>query len=613
MTRTALASALAVLLLGIGVAAASAAPPPNDSFSAAAWLPVGGEISASNVEATAEAQEADTAGVAKAPECARLDAGAECASSVWFRLEPPVGGEYTIETCDLGTEVDSAIGVFTGADLGSAVEVAGNDDADDCPGGLGRNGSRVTFAATAGTVYRVAVGGMHADQGSFYLRAYPGEARPRPEPDTSIRREGSSFIQGLFRTGLRAGVVSGPRHSASFALFSGAPGASFECALDGAAFSPCASPVSLAGLAAGSSHVFAARAVDAGLVDPTPVIQRFTIDLEPPETSLVAGPPATTAAQALNWEVASSERNAGRYGFLCSIDGAVLDECSRSFGETSICRGTHSFQAAAIDAAGNVDPSPVSGRVEVTSGVACGAPTVGEPIARNVTPTSAEISADYFNEGPRGTVRIEYGTSAAYDMSLPPATALSIGSTTAIGVLRFLEPATVYHYRVTISTPAGTVSSPDRTLTTSPPTGTVPKIALGAPLVAPYTAVAPATIDPQGTEATGYELRIRKAGSSDGIGAAIGSAEIPAGAGPRQVRIEVVDLEPCTTYRYRVVAFHRGGDENEAASAEAELTTPPISGPGPGKAKPSLPVQALGKGKAKGLLRCGGGARREKR
>jgi hypothetical protein len=590
-------AAATLIFFVFGLSAAQAAPPINDDFSSAVPLAVGEEISSSNLEATAEPGEPDTAEAAKHVECAALSGGSDCASSVWYVFAPAVAGQYTIETCDLGTDLDPAIGVFTGAALGVAAEIAGSDDASDCAGGLRENGSRVTFAAEPGTTYRVAVVGFHGDQGSFYLRAYAGGPRQRPEPDTGIEREESSFVENLLPTSLRAGVVSGPRHSAAFALVSSEPGAPYECALDGEAFSPCASPISYSGLEAGSAHVFAARAVVPGVADPTPAVQRFSIDSTPPETSLISGPQGDTANPSAVWQVASSERNPGRYGYLCAIDGAVMDECTRTFGETFLCRGTHTFRSAAVDSAGNLDPSPVSGQITLTSGPACAPPTLGEIAARNVSPTSAEVAVAYQNQGPRGAIRFEYGTTAAYGSSLRPQTALSSGAGFAVGVLRFLAPGTTYHYRVTISTPLGTTASTDRTLTTSPLTGTLPSVLVGEPSVVEHAAAIPVTIDPQGVD-THYEMRISKSGSTEV--ATIGNGEVPAAASAQPGRIEVVDLDPCTTYRYRIVASHRGSDENEVAGPEGTFTTPG------GRSRPSLPVNASEKAKAKGLSRCGG-------
>ena len=91
-------------------------------------------------------------------------------------------------------------------------------------------------------------------------------------------------------------------------------------------------------------------------------------------------------------------------------------------------------------------------------------------------------------------------------------------------------------------------------------------------------------------------MRISRA-DQPGESAAIGGGSIPAGAGARSLRIEVVDLDPCATYRYRVAALQQDEDENQVISPAETFTTPGAAG-----TKPSLPVQA--RGKAKGLFKC---------
>lgn len=77
-------------------------------------------------------------------------------------------------------------------------------------------------------------------------------------------------------------IVAGPQGavssaSATFEFASTETGSTFECSIDGGAYSPCSSPVTYGGLADGE-HVFAVRATDpAGNVDPTPAERRWTI------------------------------------------------------------------------------------------------------------------------------------------------------------------------------------------------------------------------------------------------------------------------------------------------------------------------------------------------
>ncbi|MGH3086943.1 MAG: hypothetical protein ACRDSJ_06440, partial [Rubrobacteraceae bacterium] len=76
-------------------------------------------------------------------------------------------------------------------------------------------------------------------------------------------------------------ITSGPpaktkKTTASFS-FASEPGATFQCSLDGSAFTACASPKTFTGLSR-KKHTFRVRAVDAaGNADPTPASRSWTV------------------------------------------------------------------------------------------------------------------------------------------------------------------------------------------------------------------------------------------------------------------------------------------------------------------------------------------------
>jgi hypothetical protein len=469
--------------------------------------------------------------------------------------------------------VDSVLAVYSGATIGSLVAIGSNDDA--CAGGYGGHGSRVSFAALAGTQYHVRVAGYRGDMGSFYVRAYSGPAQTRPEPDTGIERS-NSLAEQIATDGNGFGVLSGPRHTASFPLYSSKPDASFECALDGAAFAACSSPASYAGLAPGSSHVFQARASSGGATDPTPLIERFTIDTAAPETALVSGPQGDTASQTAKWIVSNSVRNNSSGGFICGLDSARFGGCSADSEFEDLCQGPHTFDSAAWSRGANLDPTPVTAQINVTSGPLCTAPTLGEPTATGIRATRAGVDFPYEDKGAGGTLHIDYGTTTAYgsterDRAVGPTPA---GDTNSF-LLRYLTPNTTYHYRVTLTTPFGTASSPDQTLTTLAAEAPLPVVENGSLTVADFAARIAGTIDAGGLEAY-FGARIAVNGPvTAGSPFFEGRPVIPStAAGPQPIGVQVVDLEPGTTYRYRLAVEQSGAKGNEVLGPEGTFTTP---------------------------------------
>lgn len=123
--------------------------PPNDDFEASD--PLGGssgQVSGTSVGATKQSGEPNHAG---------LSGG----TSVWYRWTAPSSGTVSLSTS--GSNFDTILAVYTGGVISSLSPVASNDDAS---GGLT---SAVSFAATAGVTYQIAVDGYSAASGSVVL------------------------------------------------------------------------------------------------------------------------------------------------------------------------------------------------------------------------------------------------------------------------------------------------------------------------------------------------------------------------------------------------------------------------------------------------------------
>src|SRR5207237_415554 len=134
----------------------------------------------------------------------------------------------------------------------------------------------------------------------------------------------------------------------------------FQCSLDGAAFTVCASPKSYTGLTAGW-HVFRVRAVDrAGNVDASPETAYWYVnvatDTTPPETTITAQPSALTSPTGATFTF-SSEAGAK---FACKLDAAGYTSCNSPTGLSGLKDGSHTFSVRATDAAGNTDQTAAS-------------------------------------------------------------------------------------------------------------------------------------------------------------------------------------------------------------------------------------------------------------
>jgi hypothetical protein len=134
----------------------SPTPPPNDNFANAQNLSgCAGTVTGSTFGATSEAGEPSH----YPTDSSSLSPG----HTIWYQWQAPASASATITTA--GSDFDTILAVYTGSSLGSLTRIGFNDDV--------QNGviitSSVTFDATAGTTYMIAVDGWAGDSGTVKL------------------------------------------------------------------------------------------------------------------------------------------------------------------------------------------------------------------------------------------------------------------------------------------------------------------------------------------------------------------------------------------------------------------------------------------------------------
>ncbi len=147
--RIANASSVAVEVT-VGVLAVLV-PPANDALADAILVSgLSGTINGTNVNATAEPAE---------PIHWNLSG---TASSVWYRWTAPATGLASIDT--VGSSFDTVLAVYTGSTFVNLARLTQDDDRG------GNRTSLVSFSATAGTIYYLAIGGASSSaRGTFRL------------------------------------------------------------------------------------------------------------------------------------------------------------------------------------------------------------------------------------------------------------------------------------------------------------------------------------------------------------------------------------------------------------------------------------------------------------
>jgi hypothetical protein len=157
-------------------------------------------------------------------------------------------------------------------------------------------------------------------------------------------------------------ILSGPTGVISvtgvtFTFTSTETSSTFQCRLNTGSFVSCTSPHTISGLVNGS-QTFEVRAIDGvGNVDPTPATQSWTVDTQPPETTITGDPAdGSTTGPSVTFNFTSSETGST---FECSLDAGPFLTCT-SPQVLSLSNGSHTFSVRAIDAVNNIDPTPAT-------------------------------------------------------------------------------------------------------------------------------------------------------------------------------------------------------------------------------------------------------------
>jgi alpha-tubulin suppressor-like RCC1 family protein len=136
--------------------------------------------------------------------------------------------------------------------------------------------------------------------------------------------------------------------------FAGTGIVSYECDLDAAGFTSCASPKTYAGLASGN-HTFRVRGTNAAGTVSSPASYSWMIDNAPPATPVItANVNTTTVLTSATFNFSSTDAGSGVASYQCSSDASAFANCSSPITRNGLTAGSHSLQVKATDNAGNV-------------------------------------------------------------------------------------------------------------------------------------------------------------------------------------------------------------------------------------------------------------------
>ena len=293
--------------------------------------------------------------------------------------------------------------------------------------------------------------------GTYELRLTASAGNARADLGTFCRPQACSGgwedVEFVVRPAASVAVTGAPpalsnQRSATFSFepVGTVPPGRFECAVDGSAFTPCASPVTAGGLADGE-HVFAVRYHPDG-EDPGPAVERrWTVDTTLPAVIFDAAPSGEGNGRTADIAFHSTERDGAV--FRCSLDGGLPFDCSSPHRLADLAPGPHTFTVETIDRAGNVSPPVVASwsvAAPQTQTLACAAPasdTAGFGVIRLVARAAGACFVDETVGG--RPAKVSRGEVTLNGIRLTPAagTRIIVAQRVGGGTVRTDGPVTV--------------------------------------------------------------------------------------------------------------------------------------------------------------------------
>ncbi|MGH2959836.1 MAG: hypothetical protein ACRDKE_09540 [Solirubrobacterales bacterium] len=246
----------------------------------------------------------------------------------------------------------------------------------------------------------------------------------------------------------------------------------FECSLNGVAYSACTSPRAYTNLNDGS-HTFCVRARDSiGNLSTNTACQTFTVSVEPPpppvliRTSPLTSPSnQTTASFTVNW----SEPGGTLQG---SLDGGAYSSITSPINFTGLSNGAHLFSVRGVDATGGVSSAVTNTWVVDTVAPAALTATLGPIGASTASVNYSGVEAGATVQGsldgaayataPASPVNFSGLSNGAHAYALRQVDAA--GNISSVTTVVWMMPGPIGQATIT-GGPSGTVSSTSATFT----------------------------------------------------------------------------------------------------------------------------------------------------